>query len=207
MKETPILFSGSMPEAAMSGRKTQTRRKIKNTGLYAIDKEIHGIETAKRELKALASKCPYGKPGDRLRFLGTWAVHKMFDGRRPSSLPHSVLVWSVYSGEPKPDWCGKSRPGRFMPKWMRCQMPLADVTGVRVERLQDISEEDAKAEGVESGIWQRESGVLAGAVDPEDEELLGFRDGFGFLWESIHGIGSWDLNPLVWVIEFRRVKP
>lgn len=199
-KETAILFSGAMPEAAMSGRKTQTRRLVKFKWMGTSQ------ELMRKSSFELAYKCPYGKPGDRLRFLGTWAVAREYDRVKPSLLPSDVRIWSVYSVESKPIWCGKSRPGRFMPKWMRSQMPLAEITGIRVDRLQDISEEDAESEGVD--VF--EDGMGYSILKANGQRGGWHRTAKGVfidLWESINGDGSWDLNPWVWVVEFRRVKP
>lgn len=91
------------------------------------------------------------------------------------------------------------RPSIFMPKW--ASRIWLEITGVRIERLQDITEDDAKAEGVEirpsAGIA---SNVCKGSPGPAQFEYYA-------LWESINGKGSWDLNPWVWVYEFRRIKP
>lgn len=203
MNETPILFSGPMPKEIIEDRKTQTRRVVKpqpefgraywggavdEVNVFRIRKEP-GLYHHCDPITFAELYCPYGKPGDRLVLLGTWSVPSEFDGVRPLNLPLNVPMWSVYSNEPKPDWYGRNRPGRFMPKSMRCRMPRADITSVRVQRLKDITEADAKAEGVEP-------------YGPEDGRYV---DGFKSLWESIHGLKSWDPNQWVFVVEFKRV--
>jgi len=111
---------------------------------------------------------------------------------------------------PEPKW----RPSAHMPRW--ASRITLEVTGVRVERLQDISEADAIAEGIERGAgfpgWYR--GPLAGDSASLQQAGRDFKIPTAFphlayraLWESIHGPDSWDANPFVWVVEFRRVTP
>jgi hypothetical protein len=192
MKERPIIFSAPMVRAILAGTKTQTRRVVKNTGMYAIDAPIHGEETAKRELLALATRCPYGQPGGRLWVRETWAQ----PDRRSAGFSPWVYA-ANYQERPSHRW----RPSIHMP---RCASRiLLDVTAVRVERLQDISEADALAEGVTPKWEPGCSGRLM-------EALGGFSfrpaaSAYADLWESINGPGSWDANPWVWMVEFRRV--
>ena len=87
------------------------------------------------------------------------------------------------------------RPSIHMPRWVS-RINL-EVVSVRVERLQDISEEDAKAEGVSCT-------TCANVVDVKDG-FPSYRSAFGILWESINGVGSWDKNPWLWVVEFRMI--
>ena len=105
---------------------------------------------------------------------------------------------------PEEKWNGWASSA-FMPRW--ASRITLEIISVRVERLNNITEEDAKAEGVDFGFWHPQQGVFSEPTDEEDEQNSCFRDGFGFLWESIHGPGSWDANPWVWVIEFKEVKP
>lgn len=93
-----------------------------------------------------------------------------------------------------------------MPRW--ASRITLEIEAVRVERLQDISEEDAKAEGAEFGIYcgPDDEGPALRSVDCEsDERLASHRSGFRFIWESINGPDSWDANPFVWVITFKRI--
>jgi hypothetical protein len=89
----------------------------------------------------------------------------------------------------------------FMPRWAG-RITLV-ITGVRVEQLQDISEDDARAEGITDGgcLECGESETNCGCINPQPDA----RDSFIHLWESINGPGSWAANPWVWVVEFRRV--
>jgi len=82
-----------------------------------------------------------------------------------------------------------------MPRW--ASRITLRITDVRVERLQDISEDDARAEGCEPVGW----------IDETDVGMSSYREGFTRLWNTINGVGAWEANPWVWVIEFERVKP
>lgn len=225
MIEKPILFTAPMIRAILDGRKTQTRRLFKDPErlsegwLWAwINGELYaefGGETSSpdclvpyAEQTGKTVKCPYGVPGDRLRLLSTWAVGSGYDGVKPTDLPRmdSLKFWSLYDGTEKPEWCGKLRPGRFMPLWLRERMPLAVNDGVRVERLQDISEADALAEG----IRQNGDDPSTATYDlPEcDYHYLTARNAYLSLWDSINakrGYG-WAVNPWVWCVEFSRVE-
>lgn len=194
MKERPILFSVPMVMAILEGRKTQTRRIVKDTGLYAIEEKYHGKETARRELANLATQCKYGKPGDRLWVRETWRTHEMPNGDDGILFrADGSFVPIENTAEAAEKWCAVKRslwrPSIFMPRW--ASRITLEITGVRVERLQDISSQDAIKEGI--GITMRNE---PGAVQRYAE-----------IWESINGPGSWAENPFVWVIEFRRIKP
>jgi hypothetical protein len=188
MNERPILFSSPMVRALLDGSKTQTRRIMK-------PQPSLGQDFGGRVL------CPYGQPGDRL-----W-VREAFSGPRhqehhPPRDWHStdeIHYWA--DGCPScNDWT-KPRPGMFMPRW--ASRITLEITGVRVERLVDISEDDARAEGITDGgcLNCGESETNCGCLNPQPDA----RDSFIHLWESINGPGSWAANPWVWVVEFRRV--
>ena len=186
MKDRPILFSGPMVRAILAGTKTQTRRVVKGLAL-----EWLAEFTPEFVADPANSLCPYGVPGDRLwvreayRFLG---VHDHVPPREVSSGP----VWYEAQDDVPfhPSEFGKLRPSMFMPRW--ASRITLEVTGVRVERLQDISEADSVAEGIPSG-----------EVSPPDVGRFAYR----LLWESINGPGSWDANPWVWAVEFKRITP
>jgi len=214
MKERPILFSGPMVRAILDGSKTQTRRVIKNTGTYAIE-DHHGIITAKRERAALATQCRYGQPGDQLWVRETWQgpileSEEHFDEWRESPDVFKKPGFCVYRATDTLDAVDEDgrelgwRPSIHMPRW--ASRILLEVTGVRVERLQDISQDDAKAEGVEQmgacpglGLYRNYLDPMTGYIRPDDA--------FSSLWNSINGAGTWNANPWVWVIEFKRVTP
>lgn len=210
MKERPILFSGPMVRALLYGSKTQTRRVaggvcIKQPGVLI---GLTGPDTAQVEFDADSGewvcnggywhkRCPYGQIGDRL-----W-VRESFSGphhreHMPPRDWHSldeIHYWA--DGNPdEGDWT-KPRPGMFMPRW--ASRTTLEVTGVRVERLQDISEADARAEGAPPShpSIDRISREFGYADFP--------RSWYGQLWDQINGEGAWAANPWVWVVEFRRL--
>ncbi len=227
MKERPILFSAPMVRAILEGRKTQTRRILKDTGLYAIEPH-HGAETAARERAALATQCPYGQPGDRLWVRETWRY-------TAGSLEESRAITEDMTSGVAVDWratytdnCMKIlgfsreeaemaddfetwRPSIHMPRW--ASRILLEITGVRVERLQDISDNDIEVEG--TAQWIKNGGnVYAprpgfdGKYPDETGKVFVKPNRLAFcsLWESINGTGSWDANPWVWVMEFKQLK-
>lgn len=191
MKERPILFSAPMVRAILEGRKTQTRRVAKGTRAEGVSR-CHWSGTGWAHLAAHGGctcqpvACPYGKPGDRLWVREAWAVQHEYDAFAPSEIGASAR-WHYAATE---DLGGlRKRPSIFLPR--RGSRITLEITDVRVERLQEISDADALAEGCDSGH--------------------NFGDGsactaFGMLWESINGPKSWDANPWVWVVEFRRVE-
>lgn len=206
MKERGILFSAPMVRALLDGSKTQTRRAVKGLpdACKSISQhhEIAGAFFLRDEDGRVINKliiCPYGQPGDRLWVRETWSTHACFDAVRPSDLTtRSVHYWS--DGEVQ---TGKRRPSMFMPRW--ASRITLEITGVRVERLQDISEADAMAEGID---LER----LAESQDKfdmvADENMTGRATAASYyrsLWGSINGAGSCDANPWVWAVEFRRI--
>jgi hypothetical protein len=225
MKERPILFNGQMVRAILEGRKTVTRRLIKDTGCYAIESSVHGVDVVRRELKAMATQCPYGKPGDRLWVRETWADVNLHGGpgiayradddvrdlmedesfladgafnyNDPRCAKYSFAAWSedLIAGTE-----GRWRPSIHMPRW--ASRILLEVTDVRVERLQDITEEQAMAEGIEriAGPHSCEPWRNYAGDRPFSSPVASFSS----LWNSTGG--DWDANPWVWVVEFKRVE-
>lgn len=182
MTERPILFSAPMVRAILAGTKTQTRRVVKPDGKYRLDLVCPA--------DGGPSRCPYGQPGDRLWVREAWRVVWSSDGEPPRSFDASYRFW-YEADAPLQDGYGKLRPSIHMP---RCASRITlKITGVRVERLQDISIRDCIAEGIHCG----------GPENPDGIEKRDYRD----LWASINGPESWDANPWVWVIEFRRIAP
>lgn len=194
MKERPILFSGPMVRATLEGCKTQTRRIVK---FPVIDRDL-GCELAGCELagsqRDTDRHSPYGQPGDRLWVRETWA-------RNQNQISDTCMDTSyVYraDGETRAQDNGCDlpwRPSIHMPRAI--SRITLEITRTRVGRLHDISEEDARAEGaakVDFG-FAREC--------PNGLHRLGFRK----IWQAINGRESWALNPWVWVVEFRRVRP
>lgn len=194
MKERPILFTTPMVQAILAGRKTMTRRIVKpqfdeddclELGHYCptmIDSngdEFPGPECFGLSNAVFSIKFPYGQPGDRLWVKETWAWR--FDKSRIYYRADENLGSLVNRLNDK--WVSP----RFMPR--TASRITLEITAVRVEMLQDISEDDAISEGVE--------------YIPH----LPYKKSFYYTWESIYGPGSYDLNPWVWVIEFKRVQP
>ncbi len=208
MKERPILFSAPMVRAVLKGSKTQTRRVWKlprGCSWYAG----HGGEAAGMVQDddgpawwhVSEQRCPYGQPGDRLWVREAWRALRRFDSMPPLDIEWRSMV-AYEADTPTGDYrqaphgrMGKLRPPIHMPRW--ASRITLEITGVRVERLQNISEADARAEGAPE-LLSVDGGYL--------EHPMGcYRDGFQHLWTSINGPGSWDTNPWVWVVEFRRL--
>ncbi|HDZ9750614.1 TPA: hypothetical protein RU392_000342 [Klebsiella quasipneumoniae subsp. similipneumoniae] len=214
MKERGMIFNGEMVRALLDGRKTQTRRIIKDctVGRDPISKFIKigkkFIGCYPEDVPELIRECcPYGVPGDRIWVRETWAEAgasapdlKLYRANYPEHVP------SIYENVPPTEEI-RWTPSIHMPR--TASRILLEITGVRVERLNAISEEDAQAEGVGTAVWFAAKGI------PESEwKSLGehgamqasYINRFATLWESIYGEESWKANPWVWVIEFKRVE-
>lgn len=198
-KERPILFSAPMVRALLDGSKTQTRRvvKVENTmghdsvsgprikrysRVYLLDRES--------DLKDIAEACPYGQPGDRL-----WVKETHWRDDEDGAILYAAdrndfeVVHQKKSdtGSPRYNW----KPSIFMRReYSRITL---EIVSVRIERLNDISEADANAEGVRHSL-HLPGGRFA-------------RENYEHLWWTINGDGSWEANPWVWVVEFKVVKP
>ncbi len=199
MRERPILFSAPMVRAILAGAKTQTRRVVKPQpwASCCIEEGFEGeppfVYSALggngpgHDVSETRSpcRCPYGQPGDRLWVREAYRLCAEADATPPRDTDAAYRVWYEADAPHQPGF-GKLRPAMFMPRW--ASRITLEVTGVRVERLQDISTGDCWAEGIESS--------------PDVNPLHEYCD----LWESINGPGSWDANPWVWVVEFRRAN-
>ncbi len=214
MKERPILFSGPMVRAILEGRKTQTRRILKHP---------------KHNPKSLnfAGLCPYGPPGDRLWVRETFCIedgageYPLSDSSypkdgRPVQQEDDEGAWAVpwyratdgephitTEDQPSDDDRTRWKPSIFMPRW--ASRTLLEVTEVRVQRLQDVSEEDAAQEGVErykDGSWHIYTSTKSFGTDSAKRSLE-------TLWDSINGKRpgcDWQSNPWVWAVSFKGVK-
>lgn len=218
MKERPILFSGPMVRAILAGTKTQTRR---------ICREWEPSGTgADFDQERLARRCPQGKPGDRLWVRETWQRFdpdrdgippERFDGSAPftgssgGENPGPVHWRACYAADGPlvhPEH-GPARwkPSIHMPRW--ASRITLDVVSVRVERLQAITEDDARAEGARPFFETfanigRDQRLTTGELAADAE----YRAGFACLWDDLYGdSASWASNPWVWVIGLARVKP
>lgn len=198
MKERPILFNGAMVRAILAGNKTQTRREVKHQPrrsdllpCYVFPKNKEQANSfwpagflypnAKDEVLSL---CPYGQVGDRLWVRETWA---QTDGS------HEILPLAyraTYDGRALID--DRWRPSIHMPRW--ASRITLEIVNVRVERLQDISETDALEEGITY------NDLPNNALDPARA-----RTWFRGLWAKINGFESYQANPWVWAIEFKRI--
>ncbi|WP_046111783.1 hypothetical protein [Aquincola tertiaricarbonis] len=215
MKERGILFSAPMVRALLAGTKTQTRRLVKPPpthfvgGPGVIDSHGKPVPRAPAVDDGVSSReivCPYGVPGDRLWVRETWAHHVqaqaaardedgpfVYAADGPSALEHRLQT--------------KWTPGIYMFRW--ASRITLEITDVRVERLQDISEADAWAEGCVRGALD-DNGDPFPAEEPHSSGvgMRGWdtaRDWYADLWEEINGAGSWDTNPWVWVLSVGRV--
>jgi hypothetical protein len=254
--ERPILFSAEMVRAILDGRKTQTRRIIKPqppAEAESVCRQLHSQEApefdgawtwwAGKPQKPITRPlfCRYGQPGDLLWVRETWGAVWPADDPVPlrqckieyrADLPPGCTdrpgEWPADEGNgPEvPKW----RPSIHMPRW--ASRITLRITDIRVERLQDVSEHDARAEGCEArpfpGPWWQGYRDL-GDGDLIHQQAIGetapdwmiepkkmpptpwldrsARDGFRSIWMGLHAPGAWDENPWVWVISFERVKP
>lgn len=224
-KEIPILFSTPMVQALLAGRKTQTRR---------IMKPHHRWLWENWEGESILKDCPYGQPGDLLWVRESWNICIKSElapddpyMQRNDGIPEGQWVWVYKAGSTHetntehPEWGKKLwKPSIYLPKaaariWL-------EVTGVRVERLQNISPGDACDEGI--NYWNIDPEAMEGGElqadfenytwsekkenDPnyEDRYFPTFAnpvDSFRSLWQSINGPESWEANPWVWVVEYK----
>ena len=188
MRERPILFSAPMVRAILDGRKTVTRRIVK-----ARDLEWMDVHQGLREPDN-AERCPYGQPGgDCLYVRETWAAPHAYDHLPPRLIPQDARIhYAATEDRGGLLW----RPSIHMPRW--ASRITLEITSVRVELLQQIDIADAQAEGV--------SDTGAFILDGEGNEQGGPIAEYAVLWDQINGDGSWESNPWVWVIEFKRVE-
>lgn len=215
MKERPILFSSAMVRALLDGRKTQTRRIIKTMNNNRLEVKVGGkwrqIHAADPNLP-----CPYGQPGDRLWVRETFGVLDA-DHQTPDCKCYykADCREGSESDDLRKEYGYKYKPSIHMPRW--ASRITLEIVSVRVERLNDISEQDALAEGMK-GITKDRILVKYGIPDSDGQpgtDNYGWpwnkwctdpRGAFFGLWESINGAGSWQQNPWVWVVEFKRVQ-
>ena len=213
MTERGMIFNGEMVRAILDGRKTQTRRPVK---FPILDRNL-GCELAGNELAGELSAGNYlnsafGKPGDRIwvreTFQGPLFDYDLMDSYCKDPTPFEKPEFCVYKadGVPAPEFYDADdelhccwRPSIHMPRW--ASRILLEITDVRVERLNAISQEDAQAEGMERAGWRPTYS------DPDSGgEVMTPYDNFAELWSSIYGEESWNANPWVWVISFKRVE-
>lgn len=235
MKERPILFSSEMVRAILEGRKTQTRRVVKKIPCQCSEWMPHEISKTTPEGYQEAGhsglwscqcctdtprECPYGKPGDRLWVRETWlpdppqtdiefdyCLYSDGENHNFDALPKKYknpkhIIYKASWDDTPLRWI----PSIFMPRW--ASRITLEIVNIRVEKVQEIGEEDAWSEGVGGGVMGRFD--IDGRVLFKDlwdsinaKKGLVFEDEFGTISSS--GIYSWVFNPWVWVIEFKRV--
>ncbi|WP_150144274.1 ASCH domain-containing protein [Enterobacter bugandensis] len=187
MKERGMIFNGEMVRAILDGRKTQTRRIIKpQPVMYEPDQSIHVSDMINDALR-----CPFGQVGNRIWVRETWAEAgagapdlKLYRANYPECVP------THYENVPPVDEI-RWTPSIHMPRW--ASRITLEITGVRVERLASISDDDAGKEG-----YPANPAPYGGTMD----KWLWFRG----LWDSIYPDQSFKHNPWVWVIEFKRIE-
>lgn len=205
-KERPILFSGPMVRAILEKQKNQTRRVIRpqpcwqdGQGMVAAGWSWDISPKCKLEAwgeneigKQMAKYCPYGALGDRL-----W-VRETIDGTLGCDsyyLADETRVVDAIGWDRSEDLPFRVIPSIHMPRW--ASRITLEITNVRVERLQEISEDDAKAEGCDGKC-------PIGYLPAYHAGPMVYH--YSQIWESINGNGSWDANPWVWVIKFKRME-
>ena len=229
VKERPILFSGPMVRAILDGRKTQTRRVLKDQPTDKLDGRWSWIasssersETGKFQYswpdldgnaftirgreQAVRYRCPYGSVGERLWVRETWMPFD-YDHRPPSYAYRADVTQEGEDLRKEYVKCGRQyqwRPSIHMPR--KASRITLEITGVRIERLNDIDLADCIAEGIEwkyrddkTTHWRDYSGL---DVSCTTSAYFSYQT----LWESINGPLSWSLNPWVWVVEFKRIE-
>jgi hypothetical protein len=197
MTDRPILFSAPMVRAILSGTKTQTRRAVKG---WPLEWLAPGMFTPEYVADPANAACPYGVPGDQLWVREAWAAPHAYDHVPPRLTPPDARFHYLASEE-RGGLLG--RPSIHMPRW--ASRITLNVTGVRVERLQAISEADADAECF-GGNYPGEVLPELFPGSPDRWGHLSIPECFRKLWESINGAESWDANPWVWVVEFERAE-
>ncbi|WPS10801.1 hypothetical protein SM907_10290 [Klebsiella aerogenes] len=214
MIERGMIFNGEMVRAILDGRKTQTRRPIKwkQTRFTEIGEREDGSKWPWSEDAEHACDfwhpCPFGAVGDRIWVRETFRVNSR--ATDVATLVYKASVrnsWTEQTHRVPVAVCNKAAtpekwtPSLHMPRW--ASRLLLEITDVRVERLNAISEEDARAEGIiDGGCLNCGEPEPCGCANPEPDAT----DAFAYLWQSIYGQENWNANPWVWVIEFKRVK-
>lgn len=212
--EHPILFSTPMVQAILEGKKIMTRRVIKNKFflkypkarfyekssdlLKDVEVRFHGKKVDPKTVTLFEDvstgfmfgvKCPYGKVGDRL-----WVRESWCNISKAEVAPEYVFKADTLDAEDYDPTEWRWKPSIHMPKaaariWL-------EITGIRVERLWDITEAEAKAEGAEFQLWRTLNNT----------DTTSYKNGFTSLWLHINGDDSWNANPWVWVVEFKRIE-
>ncbi|MBM6485201.1 hypothetical protein JSX99_23705 [Klebsiella pneumoniae] len=224
MTERGMIFNAEMVRAILDGRKTQTRRIMKiqpehsGFGLRRVIGSKNGSDDGKYfwslsdacglKIRSKSFTCPFGSVGDRIWVREAFRVHSR--ATEVATLVYKASErnsWTEQTNRVPVSVCNKPAtpekwtPSLHMPRW--ASRLLLEITDVRVERLNAISEEDARAEGIiDGGCLNCGEPEPCGCANPEPDAT----DAFAYLWQSIYGSDSWNANPWVWVIEFKRVE-
>lgn len=192
MKTRAKNFTGAEVRALLDGSKTQFREVVKPQPTTEIRSGLMGHWSIQPDVREFS--CPYGQRGDRIwvreRFCPIYPQDPNYNGGQPIEYDYAANYVHEYRLGDRIGFKKKWKPSIHMPR-DACRITL-EITGVRAERLQDISEADAIAEGC-----------------PHTLHLPGgrfARENFEHLWWTINGDGSWEANPWVWVLEFTRVE-
>ncbi|WP_271311477.1 hypothetical protein [Yersinia intermedia] len=232
MKERPILFNSEMVNAILSCRKTQTRRIMGNQPAGQDLETVHVRHNDDFNFQWYGNlgessyfPCPLGKPGDQLWGREAYRMARSLDTHSPSKVAELSLnagyknpwapiqleadgtrigKWTGFDTPPVITEAGKLRPSLHMPRWASRINLL--ITGVRVERLNDISEQDAMAEGIDADYLAESQDHYDCIADHNMTGSPTAKGYFSNLWQSIYGEESWEANPWVWVIEFELIK-
>jgi hypothetical protein len=210
MADKPIIFSAPMVQALLAGRKVQTRRTVQNLtfDLKSQMWRFGGVNSAllfrsedqvkSRTDGVVSAKTAAYRKGDRLWVREAWKTSALYDKTPPRELPISAPIYFTCDDRLWP--VARYRPSIHMPRWSS-RLTLT-VTDVRVQRLQDISEEDAKAEGVR--LMRDGSGVFVGREGPKRlvTPWPTACEAFADLWDSINGPDAWSENPFVYAVSF-----
>lgn len=214
MKTFPMLFSTVMVQSIMADIKTQTRRLIKSnheSGMFRVAKdkdgnisEVTSLDWDHRSKNGNSNDIkPICNIGDIIWVRETWQVSECFD--------YSIKNKYAYRANPGDESFAKEfkiswRPSIFMPK--DAARNFLELNKIRVERLHDITEEDAKAEGSSRGVFRMGPNTEKKHFHLEHNVHGSYRDGFKYIWCLINGLESWESNPFVWAYDFKRVdKP
>ncbi len=235
MRARPILFSAPMIRALLAGRKTQTRRLVEPQPLAVLAQPgdgkapSHAIINRAQKTGVIINeygnedwlRSPYGYPGDRLWVRETVRAEVVNDLAYVRYIADNSLVLVENSQEAADEWhdmyCyrgkhGATVPSIHMPQW--CSRMTLEITGIRIERLQNVTEQDALAEGaipIECDHIRRSCEEIGCYGDTARAAFRGIWESVDGNWESVDGNwesvdGNWDANPWVWVIEFKVIQ-
>jgi hypothetical protein len=216
VKERPILMHARSINGIMKGRKTQTRRIMKRNTPHECDGIFEwypgGVKAGFHAFNGQSSRfhvpsgwaadyCPYGMHGDRLWVRETWAVLPAWDDIKPRDIPPG---YTVYLRAEDPDVAvTRWRPSIYMPRW--ASRLTLEITNIRVERVQDISESDCFEEGIQP-MPCLDCDDLIDLHRIDEEHIIDPRPQFQQLWDETNGKGEWTRNDWVWVIDFKQWK-